>query len=128
VKSPDCDSYPNPMRKAIVVLLLFLPTLVVGQPTVIATHLATLHERLSASCELIRVVTIIEYKEFDALVVAGTTQEIYSPELRKGDFVAFTTTVPKNVAKAAKRSGFEVRAEKTDEPGQNAKPITKGGS
>jgi hypothetical protein len=84
----------------------------------------TLHEQLRASCELIEPVTLIQYKQYDALVLAGTTDEIYSPELRKGDFVALPSTIPKNVAKSAKKSGFDVRAESesTDASGMSARP------
>jgi TonB family protein len=113
-------------------MLLSSPMMVVAQqtptPDTIATYPATLHERLSSSCELIRIVTLIEHKQFDALVLAGTTDEIYSPELRKGDSVALPSAVPKEVAKSAKKSGFGLRAETTDTSGQSVGAITNGSS
>jgi TonB family protein len=59
--------------------------------------------------------------------LAGT-DEFYSPELRKGDFVALSTVVAKEVAKSAKKSGFDVRAESTEPSGPSAKPFTNGSS
>ena len=97
-------------------------------PDVIATYAATLHEQLGPSCELIRPVTLIEYKQYDALELAGETDEIYSPELHKGDFVALPTTVSKKVAKSASKSRFDVRVDSTEASGLSAKPITNGSS
>src|SRR5439155_8992316 len=80
----------NAMRKPLLLMLLFSPVMVAAQrmspptPDVIATYLATLHEQLSPSCELIQPVTLIQYKQYDALALAGATDEIYSPEFRKG--------------------------------------------
>jgi TonB family protein len=115
-------------------MLLFSPVMVAAQrtspptPDVIDTYPVTLHEQLSPSCELIQPVTLIQYKQYDALALAGATDEIYSPELRKGDFVALSTAVPKKVAKSAKKSGFDVRAESTDASGLRATPMTNGNS
>jgi len=134
VKWPDNVSYPNAMRKPLLLMLLFSPVMVAAQrmspptPDVIATYPVTLHEQLSPSCELIQPVTLIQYKQYDALALAGATDEIYSPELRKGDFVAFSTAVPKKVAKSAKKSGFDVRAESNDASGLRATPMTNGNS
>ena len=95
-------------------------------PDVIATHPVKLHEQLSASCELIEAVTLIQYKQYDALRLAGATDEIYSPELRKGDFVSLSKAVPKEVAKSAKKSRFDVRGELTEPYGPSTKPMTNG--
>jgi TonB family protein len=97
-----------------------------AMPDVVATYAVTLHEQLSPACELIRPVTLIQYRQYDALELAGETDEIYSPELHKGDFVALSTTVPKNVAKSATKSRFDVRADSTGAPGLSAEPITNG--
>ena len=85
-----------------------------------------LHEQLSASCELIEAVTLIQYKQYDALRLAGATDEIYSPELRKGDFVSLSKAVPKEVAKSAKKSRFDVHGELTEPYGPSTKPMTNG--
>jgi len=116
------------MLKALVVVFLSVPVTIVAQPNVIASYPVTLHQRLTASCELIRAATLTEYKEFDALTLAGATDEIYSPELLKGDSVGLSTALPKNVVKAAKKSGFDIRTESTDDLGQNTKAIAKGNS
>ena len=120
------------MRKLLLLVLLFSPVIVAAQqtstpmPGVIATYPVKLHEQLSSSCELIQPVTLIQYKQYDALAYAEATEEIYSPELRKGDFLALSTTVPKKVEKSAKKSGFDVRAESTEESGLSPKPVTNG--
>ncbi len=95
-------------------------------PDVIATHPVKLHEQLSASCELIEAVTLIQYKQYDALRLAGATDEIYSPELRRGDFVSLSKAVPKEVAKSAKKSRFDMRGELTEPYGPSTKPMTNG--
>ena len=59
------------MPKALVVVMLSVPVTVVAQPSVIASYPATLHQRLTASCELIRAAALTEYKEFDSLTLAG---------------------------------------------------------
>ena len=121
------------MRKLLLVVPLFLPVMVGAQrtpahmPDVIATYPVTLHEQLSPSCELIQPATLIQYKQYDAVVLVGAGDETYSPELRKGDFVALSTAVPNEVAKSAKKSGFKVRTE-SSESGQGAKPVTNGSS
>jgi TonB family protein len=122
------------MQTPLLWILVFSPVMVAAQqaststPDIVATHPATLHERLSRSCELIQPVTLNQYKQYDALALAAATDEIYSPELRKGDFVALSITVPKNVAKSVKKSGFDVRAEATEGLGVSAKPMTNGSS
>jgi TonB family protein len=132
VLTPVYVSYPNAMRKLLLLVLLSSPVILAAQqtlapmPNVIATYPVKLHDQLGPSCELIEPVTLIQYKQYDALQLAVTTDEIYSPELRKGDFVALSTTVPKKVATSAKKSGFDVRAESTDASGPSAKPMTTG--
>jgi TonB family protein len=100
--------------------------MIAAQQTVTATYPVTLREQLSPSCELIQPVILIQYKQYDALALPGATDEIYSPELRKGDFVALSSTIPKKVAKSAKKSGFDVRAESIEASG--LKPMTNGSS
>lgn len=95
-------------------------------PDVIATYPVKLHEQLSPSCELIESVTLIQYKQYDALGLAGARDEIYSPELHKGDFVALSTTVPNSAGKSAKKSGFNVRVESTEPSGPSTRPMTNG--
>jgi TonB family protein len=122
------------MRKLPLLQLLFSSVLVSAQQMsapileMIGTYPATLHEKLISSCELIQPVTLRQYKEYDALALAGSTDETYSPELRKGDYVVVSTAVPKEVAKSAKKSGFEVHAESTDVSALNAKLMTNGSS
>ena len=122
------------MRKSLSLVLLFSQVMAAAQqtsgttPDVIASYKVRLHEELSPSCELIWPVTLIQYKQYDALALAGGPVEIYSPELGKGDFVAMPTTVPKEVAKSAKKSGFNVHTESTEPSGLSAKPILNGSS
>jgi TonB family protein len=97
-------------------------------PEVVATYTGTLHEQISASCELISPVKLIQYKQYYALASAGETDEIYSPELRSGDFVALSTTVPKVVTKSVKKAGFDLRGEPTDPSALSTKPTTNGSS
>jgi TonB family protein len=120
------------MRKPRLLMLLFSPVMVAAQqtsaptPDVIATYPVALHEQLSSSCELIQPVTLIQYKKYDALALAGATDEIYSPELRKGDFVTLSTVIAQKVAKSAKKSGFDVRVDAIEASG--LKPVTMGSS
>jgi len=93
-----------------------------------AGYKVRLHEQLSASCELISPLTLIRYKEYDALELEGTREEIYSPELGKGDFVAMSTVLPKEIPKSAKKSGFDVRTEPTQPIDLSARPILNGSS
>jgi TonB family protein len=122
------------MRKLPLLLLLFSPALVSAQQMsapalqMISSHPATLHEKLSSSCELIQPVTLRQYKEYEALALSGSSDETYSPELRKGDYVALSNAVPNEVAKSAKKSGFEVHAESTAVSGLNTTPTTTGSS
>jgi len=129
----DNVSYINAMRKMLLVGLLFSPVMVAAQqtptpmPHAIATYPVTLHEQLSPSCELIQPVTLILYRQYDA-VALDASDEFYSPELRKGDFLALSAAVPKKIAESAKKSGFKVRAEPSEASGLNAKSMTTGGS
>jgi TonB family protein len=93
-----------------------------------AGYKVRLHEQLNATCELISPVSLIQYKQYDALEVEGRPEEIYSPELGKGDFVAVSTTVPKEVSKSAKKSGFDVRTEPAEPFELSAKPVLNGSS
>lgn len=134
MKSPDFVSYASAVRKPPLLIILFSSVVVAAQqtsaptPDKIATYPATLHEQLGPSCELTQPVTLIQYKQYDALVLADSTDETYSPEIRKGDFVALSAIVPKEAVKSAKKSGFEVRAESTEISGLNSKPMTNGSS
>jgi TonB family protein len=131
---PDYVSYPSAMRKLPLLLLLFSSALISAQQMstpalqMISSYPATLHEKLGSSCELIQPVTLRQYKEYDALALLGSSDETYSPELRKGDYVALSTAVPKEVANSAKKSGFEVHAESTEVSGLNTIPTTNGSS
>ena len=97
--------------------VLFVSTLVAAPqkqasaPDIINTYPATLHEKLSSSCELIQSAVLRQHKQYDALELAASNDETYSPELQKGDYVTLSAAVPKEVAKSAKKSGFEVHAE-----------------
>ena len=132
--SPACDSYPSTMRKLPLLVLLFSSVVVAAQqmsasaPDIVATYPATLHEKLSSSCELIQPVVLMQHKQYDALALGGATDEPYSPELRKSDYVALSNAVPKEVAKSAKKSGFEVQGESTEVSALYAKPTTNGSS
>jgi TonB family protein len=117
------------MSKPLALVLLFSPVMLAAQQPmldVIDRYPVILHEQVSPSCELVRAVELIEYKQFDALALPGSTQEIYSPEFRQGDFVALPSTVSKKVAKSAKKSGFDLRVESTDAARMSAKVMTNG--
>lgn len=124
LNNPDASGllslYLYSMPSPLALVLLFSPVMLAAQQAavpmldVIDSYSVILHEQLSPSCELIRAVELIEYKQFDALALPGSTEEIYSPEFRKGDFVALPSTVPKKVAKSAKKSGFDLRAASND--------------
>lgn len=120
----------NAMRKSLLSMLLFCPAMVVAQqtPAIIATFPVTLHQQLSASCELIEPGTLIQYKQYDGLALPDTTGEIYAPELHKGDFVALSPDTPKHVRKSARKSGFDVRAASLDASGSTGRSMTKGSS
>jgi hypothetical protein len=102
---------PKPPPLAFLVLssvVVAAPQKLAVTPEVVATYTGTLHEQISASCELTSPVKLIQYKQYYALASAGETDEIYSPELRSGDFVALSTTVPKVVTKSVKKAGFDL--------------------
>src|ERR1700730_1130214 len=57
VKSPDNVSYPNAMRKPLLLMVLFSPVMVSAEqrsPPTPDVNPVTLHEQLSPSCELIQ--------------------------------------------------------------------------
>lgn len=115
-------------------MLLLSPLMVAARPrsgataSVNAGYKVRLHEQLSASCELISPLSLIQYKQYDALEVEEPPEEIYSPELGKGDFVAVSTMVPQEVSKSAKKSGFDVRTEPAGPFDLSAKPTLNGNS
>jgi len=73
-------------------------------------YTVTVHQRLNDSCELIQKGTLLRYKQYAAIVLDGSVNEVYSPELGKGDLVYFTKSETKDALKHARKSGFEVRA------------------
>ncbi len=125
-------NYSNAMKKLILAAVLCLaakgPAQEAPTPDVIATYPVTLHEHLSPSCEVIQPATLIQHKDYDAIVLSSANGEIYSPELGTGDFVGVTAAVPNKAVKSAKKSGFEVRPEPSDASGQSAQTQTKGDS
>jgi TonB family protein len=114
--------------------LLLSAAIVSGQQTpgsaagILAKYPAILNQQLGPSCELIRAVTLIEYKTYEALAFEGSDAEVYSPELGKADFVELSTAVPKKVAKMTKKSGFDVRDQSSNASGSTAESTTKGSS
>lgn len=109
-------------------VLLLCPVMAVAQQIANSGYKVRLHEQLSVSCELISPATLIQYEQYDALELESPSDEIYSPELGKGSFVAVSTTVPKEVGKSARKSGFDVRTEPTEPFDLSAKPILNGSS
>jgi hypothetical protein len=93
------------------------------RPDAVATYPVLLHEQLTSSCALIQPVTLVQYKGYDALELADTTDEIYSPELEKGDFVSVSSALPKKATKFAQKSGFNVRPELTAVSGLSPSPL-----
>jgi TonB family protein len=120
------------MRTLLLLAVLFSPAIVEPQQKLAAiadavgTYPAMLHEKLASSCELVEPVTLIQYKGYAALGFPDVTREIYSPELSKDDFVTLSTSIPKEITKSARRSGFEVRVGKTDMDGSSSKPAIDG--
>lgn len=122
------------MQNLLLLLLLASPALLAAQakpapvPAPIDTYKISLHEFLSRSCEVVQAATLIEYKEYDALVLAGTKDELYSPELSKGAFVTLPVPVSNNALKAVKKSGFEVRRDASGESGSSESDAVNGTS
>jgi len=122
------------MRNLIIFVLLFPAVLLAGQetpsalPQAVSSYRATLHEQLSSLCELVEPGTLLQYKQYEAVAVPGTTDEIYSPELGKGAFVVLSEAVPKNVLKLAKKSGFDLRVESTGGTNENDRATVTGSS
>jgi hypothetical protein len=77
----------------LLILLLLSSAIAFGQqtpapiPRILSEYPATLSQQLGHSCELIRAVTLIEYTTYAALTLEGSSDEVYSPELSKADFV-----------------------------------------
>lgn len=107
------------VKTTLLVLLIVLSASLEGQeptvsvPGVLSQYSVALHEQLSPACELIQPATLLEYKLYDALAFRGSTDEFYSPELGKGDFIELATAAPKRLAKSAKQSAFDVRPSAT---------------
>lgn len=122
------------MRTLLLSVLLFSSVVVAAQhtsspkPGIIATFPALLHEKLSSSCVLIQPVELRQYKQYDALALPASNDEVYSPELHKGDYVELSNAVPKEVAKSAKKSGFEVHTQSSELIQLNTKPVANGSS
>lgn len=110
-------------------MLLFSPALVTAQqtPDALAKYEVTLHEPFSSSCEVIQAATLVQYKQYDALLLANAADEIYSPELDKSDFVVISDAAPKQAVTSAKKSGFRVRLENRASTPEG-KPEMKGDS
>ena len=106
------------MRTTLLALFVLSPILKGQQPAVspsgaVSEYPVVLHQQASSMCELMEPVSLLEYNNYDALVFRGIADEVYSPELGKGDFVEIPTTSPKKLARSAKQSAFDVRSTTT---------------
>ena len=78
-----------------------------------AEYPVAFHEHLNDSCELIHRATLLIYKQYVALSVAGEADEVYSAELGRGDFLTVSPALKKQVTKAARKSRYEVHIDST---------------
>jgi TonB family protein len=82
-----------------------------------------IHRRIgSTPCELVQHGSLVTQKQrqFVWIEIEGLNGEIYSPELGPDDYLTPTLSVPGAIAKAARKSGFELKASSTtisDVPG-----------
>jgi TonB family protein len=126
------NSYPDIVRTLLLVLVLLPTRLMAAQQTPapitqpVGTYRVTVHNRLSSSCEVVEPATLMQYRQYDALMLGGAKDESYSPDFGKGDFIEVSEAVPKTVLKSAKKSGFEVRVEPSHATGLSDEPVTNG--
>lgn len=76
-----------------------------------ATFPVIVHQRLNEGCELVQNARLLQYQEFVAIIPEGEGEESYSPDFGKGDFISLVESVPKEVMKATRKSGFDARSE-----------------
>src|SRR5580704_12977441 len=69
-----------------------------------------LHQKLSSSCELIQPAVLRDKGKFASVAVAGSPEEIYSPELSDDDFLVLSPNPPERLVKLAHDSGFRIKS------------------
>jgi TonB family protein len=70
----------------------------------------------SMSCELLQRGSLMTGKQFAWIEIEGVNGEVYSPELGTDDYLASLPSISGSVAKAARKSGFELKTSPTTIP------------
>jgi TonB family protein len=104
------------------VALVGVATLCAGQADLKPKREATavLHQRVNDGCELVRAAKVLAYDKYDAIVVDGSSEEWYSPELSDSDFLEFASDVPAGFVKGARKSGFKTKQDAVSSVGAPA--------
>jgi TonB family protein len=88
----------------------------------------TIHQRLNPSCELVQPAVLRDNGKYASLAIPETAVEVYSPELAKDDFLAYSTEVPGKLVKLARKSGFRVKPSGSDAEGISPRVVDIDGS
>lgn len=75
-----------------------------------AEILVVVHRKVSSKCELIESGRLLKYARYFGLVVSGSSNEVYSPELGSAGYITLSSDVPSEVQKDLGKSGFKIRS------------------
>ena len=94
-----------------------------SQSTGSSTSIVTIHRQVDQSCELVQKALLVSEETYVSLVLEGTTDKLYSPEMGKNDFIAYPTKTEPTLARMAQKSGFRTKAVSDDEMNDLPKAI-----
>jgi TonB family protein len=98
-----------------------------SQTTTLSPLSVTIHQRLNPSCELVRPAALKDNDKDASLAIPGTAAEVYSPELAKDDFLAYSKEIPGKLVKLARKSGFRVKQGGSDADGTSPHVVDLNG-
>ncbi|HMK23569.1 MAG TPA: hypothetical protein VK466_14630, partial [Terriglobales bacterium] len=69
-----------------------------------------LHRRVERSCDLLQRAKLFSESGYASVLVDGSTEQIYSPEIDKETFVEYQSGLSEEFIKLARKSGFRMKA------------------
>ncbi len=75
-----------------------------------AEILVVVHRKVSDKCDLIESGRLLKHARYFGLMVSGSSDETYSPELGPADYITLSSDVPSEVQRALEKSGFNIRS------------------
>jgi hypothetical protein len=69
----------------------------------------TLHERLGRSCDLLQPGILRNHSQYTSISIPGITEENYSPELTRDDFLAVSAGTISKLVELLHMSGFRIK-------------------